>query len=757
MRSKKCFFSLCILLQVLLLSSCGGKRTDSVPVSYELPVDAVEYPVYNIPQLDASLCSHKVEIVFSDGTAETSVLPSGISAEINGADIVLRSQIRGVEYIVCGSSSDASLTIVSSYSPLVTLDSLSLTSIGKNALQVSSEEVVYLRTLGDCRITDLPDDVKADNQSAAVKLMGQAVLCGGNLAVNAGRRNALFCTETLYLDGMQLLLQGAPNNALLTNGSFVVASGNVSANSSKDVIKCKKGDFVVLGGNISLSSSDDKADGVQAENFFQRGGDLDVVVTGAASDGIKSAGNLCLNGGNLNVVTRGDALFNSKKSDYSSASCIKSDRMVEISGGNCSFRSEGNGAKGISCDSIIVVKDGNVSVVTKGGDVNDLVDINAHTSSKGIKSDGSIYLAGGNIEVLVFGEGERSEGVEAKKDLHVSGDCNLYVYAYDDAINAGNLLVAGGKVYAYSVANDAIDSNGEICVDGGLVIADGSFSPEQGVDVDNYSLFSVRGGVLFSVGGSMGPSPAMPLSDRTSVPAFAWSGFNLDKGRFLSLVDDEERVLYSYKVQRSMPNAACVVASSLLHEDGIYSFVISDSLESGELVCNGVYKGGHPNVEVSSVRFEPEGLVNVVDRNGNVTLLEPGKNIGGMPPPPPNGMFPGDSAVMGGHGFPPPPPHGMFPGDSAVMGAHGFPPPPPHGMFPGDSAVMGGHGFPPPPPHGMLPGDSAAMGGHGFPPPPHHGMFPGDSAAMDGHGFPPPPMRRIKSEFGEGNLPNLDK
>ena len=70
---------------------------------------------------------------------------------------------------------------------------------------------------------------------------------------------------------------------------------------------------------------------------------------------------------------------------------------------------------------------------------------------------------------------------------------------------------------------------------------------------------------------------------------------------------------------------------------------------------------------------------------------------------------------------------------------------------------MGGHGFPPPPPHGMFPGDSAVMGGHGFPPPPPHGMFPGDSAAMGGHGFPPPPMRRIKSEFGEGNLPNNDK
>ena len=715
MRCKKCFLSFCILLQVVLLFSCGGKRTDSLPVSCELPLDAVGYPVYNIPQLDVSLYGRKVEIVFSGGEAKISALPSGISAETNGADIVLRSQIRGVEYIVCGSSSDASLTIVSSHSPLVTLDSLSLTAIGKNVLQVSSEEVIYLRTLGNCRIADLSDGIKADNQSAAVKLMGQAVLCGGNLAANAERRSALFCTGTLYLDGMQLLIQGAPNNAILTNGSFVVGSGNVGASSSKDVVKCKKGDFVVLGGNISLSSSEDKADGVQAVNFYQHGGNIDVVVTGAASDGIKTAENLCLNGGNMNVVTRGDALFNSKKSDYSSSSCIKSDRLVEISGGNCSFRSEGDGAKGISCDSIIVVRGGNVSVVTKGGDVNDPVDINAHTSSKGIKSDGSLYLAGGNVEVLVFGEGERNEGVEAKKDLHVSGDCKLYVYAYDDAINAGNLFVAGSKVYTYSVANDAIDSNGEICIAGGLVVADGSFSPEQGVDVDNYSLFSVRGGVLFSVGGSMGPSPAMPLSDRTSVPVFAWSGFNFEKGKFLSLLDDEGRILYSYKVQRSMHDAASVVASSLLHEDGIYSFVISDSLESGELVCNGVYTGGHPNGEVSSVRFESKGYVNVVDRNGNVTLLEPGKNVGGMPPPPPHGMFPGDSAAMGGHGFPPPPPHGMFPGDSAAMGGHGFPPPPPHGMFSGDGATMGGNGF------------------------------------------PPPPMRRIKSEFGEGNLPNNDK
>ena len=90
--------------------------------------------------------------------------------------------------------------------------------------------------------------------------------------------------------------------------------------------------------------------------------------------------------------------------------------------------------------------------------------------------------------------------------------------------------------------------------------------------------------------------------------------------------------------------------------------------------------------------------MNVVDNKGGVKLLEVGSNMGFFPPP---GMFPGDSAMMGGQGFPP------------------FPP----GMFPG-----GGAGMPE---------------GFEFPP---KGNFP-----------PPMPMRRIVSDFSEDNLPNYDR
>ena len=728
-----------LFMMAFSLLSCGNANNsdNDAKLPFDLPAVVASSNGYDVPRLNASLYGKVVEVVFADGTVSTSDLPSGVTAEINGADIVLRSEFPGVEFVVRGASSDGSLTIISKGSPLVTLDDLSLVARERNTLQVSSEETIFLRTKGSCRIADISSGIKADNQSAAVKLMGDAMLCDGALAVNAARRSAVFCTGTLYVDDMSLSLNGAPNNAVLTNGSFVFESGSLCATSSKDVIKCKKGDFVMLGGSVSVSSVNDKCDGVQAVNVYKKGGALSIDVAGAASDGIKATGNLCIDGGDISVVTRGDALFNDKKSDYSSAACLKSDLVVEINGGNCSFRSEGNGAKGISSDSLVVIRSGNVKVVTKGGDVNDPVDVNAHTSSKGIKSDGSLYFAGGNVDVLVFGEGERSEGVEAKAGLYVCGDCNLYVYAYDDAMNADSLFFAGGKVYAYSVANDAIDSNAKVLVSGGMVVADGSFSPEQGMDVDNYSAFTITGGTLFSVGGAMGSSPSMPLGKETSVPAYAWNGSKLEKGNFLSLVDDKGVALYSYNVQRDMDGASCLVVSPQLGKSHGYSFVVSSAVAGGDYAGNGISTGARPQDVIASVGFEPLGLVNVVDINGGVKLLEVGSNMGFFPPP---GMFPGDSAMIGGQGFPPFPP-GMFPGDSAAMADMGFPPFSPD-MFPG-GAGMDAQGFPPFSP-GVFPGDGAGMPeGFEFPP---KGNFP-----------PPMPMRRIVSDFSEDNLPNYDK
>lgn len=644
---------LCVCM-LLLVIGCGNRNahkcTDDI-----FAVEHVVQPVFEIPLLDESRFAVKVYIECSAKGVTVSSLPSGVTVENNGKMVLLHSAIPGVEYVVSGSSADASLAIVSNFSPLVTLDGLSLTSHGENALQVSSEEYIYLRSVGNSVIADVASADKADSQSAAIKLMGRSVLCGGGIVVNAARRSAVFCTDTLYVADMLLSLSGAPNNALLSNKSIFFSAGVLSASSTKDVVKCKSGDFVMSGGTVSLSSDMNKADGVQASGIYVSGGSLSVVVSGAASDGLKAKGNLCISGGAVSVSAKGGAMFNEKKSDYSSASCLKSDAVIDISGGNCTFDALGDGSKGISCDSLLIVSGGSLCVVTSGSDVVHPLDVNAHSSSKGIKSDGDIYFLGGDIEVAVLGEGERSEGVESKKDMYIGGDTRLYVYAYDDALNAANLRIAGGNSYFYSVANDAVDSNGRIDMSDGTVVADGSFAPEQGVDVDDFSAFAINGGTLFSIGGSMGPYPSLPLCESSTVPVVAWSGVSAAKECFVSLADADGELLFGYSMPRNLEGGAALFASDKIRQGAEYTLALSENLDGAGYHGNGFYHGGHASGILGSVTFEIEGLVNGVSNDGKVTVVEPGKGtpLGTMPPPP----FPHHGDSVGVHGvFPPPPP-----------------------------------------------------------------------------------------------------
>jgi hypothetical protein len=278
--------------------------------------------------------------------------------------------------------------------------------------------------------------------------------------------------------------------------------------------------------------------------------------------------------------------------------------------------------------------------------------------------------------------------------MRIAVNSKLYVYAYDDALNAGDLVVDGGRLFAYSVTNDAVDSNGTITVNGGLVIADGSFSPEQGIDTDFPDKFRVTGGTLFSVGGTMGPSPCLPMADGTSVPAVSCSGLELKKGCFLSLVDEKGRSLYSYRLQRDMTDGGVLVVSGKLPSRGDCAFVLSDSIDGGIYVANGISENAVPAGVDRSVAFAIGGNVTAVSRDGGVIDVE--KFMMNMPSPPP--------------------PHGaMSPGDSMPV-----PPGFPAGMIP--------------------PGDSVPV---------HPGMFPHRKMP-----FPPPARLEVKSEYGIGNLPN---
>ena len=93
--------------------------------------------------------------------------------------------------------------------------------------------------------------------------------------------------------------------------------------------------------------------------------------------------------------------------------------------------------------------------------------------------------------------------MEAEGRVEITGG-TLYAKAKDDAINSGGeMAITGGRVCAWSTGNDGLDANGNLFLEGGILYAVGSRTPEVGVDANTEKGFRlyVNGGTLFVIGG----------------------------------------------------------------------------------------------------------------------------------------------------------------------------------------------------------------------------------------------------------------
>lgn len=634
-----------LFIMILFLVACGEKQPaykvniiDNIPTMVpQLPADV---------KLDQAAYTQKLFVSFTGVGVEVSSAPHGVDVSVNGSNVVLRSAVAGVEYVVRGTTDNGSLTIVSELSPLLTLDTLDIHSKGNHAIAVSSKEKIFIRGSVAALSDEPATGSVVDKQAALLSLMGDAVLCGGvDICLQATRRDALRSTGIIYIDSAHIAVDYAAASAVNATKGVLLAGGEFVGTALKDVIKIKQGNFIMLGGALTLGAAADKADAITARNIYLYGGVLTADVQGAAAKGLKSKESVFLLGGELKVHTSGGALFAEKKSDYSSSSCIKSSLNTYINGANVSLVSDGDAGKGINCDGLLQIDGGHIAIMTAGDDVNHPIDLNAHASAKGVKCDSTILINGGNIEILVFGKGTRCEGLESKRDIIIGGeDTKLYIYAYDDAINTGgNLTINDGRLFVYSVTNDGIDSNGAIDINGGLVIANGSRHPEQGIDCDFFGDYTLRSGTVISLGGTAGPHPCMPENAATEAAVVAWNGVSVENGHYLNLSGSDGELIFSYCLPFTMKNATLVISSPQMEKGGEYTLSMSDSISGGEYVGCGFYTSANAVAASSSVSWEQKELLSFIESDGEIRHVNPAtmKRERGVPPPPPPPHNPG--------------------------------------------------------------------------------------------------------------------
>lgn len=486
--------------------------------------------------------------------------------------------------------------------------------------------------------TDLPEEVtytlsgSSDNGSfymagklkATLVLNGITLACNDSAAINiqdgkriaveladgtqnvlsdgtSGSQKACFMVKghTEFKGGGSLTLTGNTKHAFWggeyvelkkTTGSITITSAIADGMNVNQYFEQKGGTLTIDNtgdDGIQISVTDDTTDELNGQAIIS-GGTMSIDVTAAGAKGLKCDSMLTISDGELDINTSGTGMYDTEDKDVSSCAAVKVGGDVNISGGTLTMKSTGTGGKGLNADGAILITNGIINATTTG---KQYTYSRLSASSKGIKCDGDLTINGGNITVSTTG-GEGSEGIESKKTLTIS-DGEVVVNSYDDGINAASHIgINGGKTFVLSSNNDAIDSNGTLAVGGGLVIACGTLVPEAGFDCDQ-NTFSVTGGTIIGLGGDT----SAPSTSSTTQPVMALSGQQYSTGTYITLSQSGSTTpIFAFCIPQTYREATLLVSDPSLSTGNTYTIgtgaTVSDGTEWHGYTTDATISGG---------------------------------------------------------------------------------------------------------------------------------------------------------------------
>ncbi len=243
---------------------------------------------------------------------------------------------------------------------------------------------------------------------------------------------------------------------------------------------------LVFSGGGELTVEGGYKHGIYSKDYIRiREGTLNVNVT--ARDGIRSKNGFIFDDGTLAINAVGNVSDDESKG-------------IKVEG------SEDNPGEGF-----IVINGGTLDItsVSKGMTASWDVEDDCETADTADDPDPYVQINNGIISVVTTGtpyeystgESCSPEGIEGKSFVEIN-DGYLTIRTADDCLNAGESIeINDGYIYAVSSENDAVDSNGTLTINGGVIVAVGASSPEGSFDCDQ-NTFAVSGGTFVGIGGS---------------------------------------------------------------------------------------------------------------------------------------------------------------------------------------------------------------------------------------------------------------
>lgn len=552
--------------------------------------------------VENSSFTSKVTISYNGTSATVNGSVSGVTVTTDGAHVTVNSTAKGVEYVITGTTTDGSFKAYSEKKFKLTLNGVSLTSQQGAAINIQSGKRVFVETADGTtnQLTDAStytNGVDGEDQKACFFSEGQLLFSGqGELTINGNYKHGICSDDYVYLhSGVKITVASAAKDAIHTNDKFIMNGGLLKLTPSSDGIDCEEGTIDIRGGLLKAN------------------------ITGAASKAVKAETDITLSGGQLILLTSGDAEYDSDDNDLSSSAGLKCGGNLTVSNASVAVKSTGAAGKGINCDGAFAASASTLKIITTG---QQFVYGRLDSSAKGIKADGNLTIESGTIQVRTTG-GEGSEGIESKSRLVINGG-NVCVSAYDDCLNASNdITINGGSVYCYSSGNDGIDSNGTLTITGGTIVASGTMTPEEGIDCDQ-NTFKITGGTILGIGGST----STPTSNVCTQRSVIYSGSGTS-GSLVSILSTDGTHLMSYTIPRSYNQMTILYSSPSLSSDGNYTIYSGGSVSDGTSFY-GLTTGGTFTDGTSVSSFTTSNMVTTVGSSNNGGG-NPGGNPGGGP------------------------------------------------------------------------------------------------------------------------------
>ena len=182
--------------------------------------------------------------------------------------------------------------------------------------------------------------------------------------------------------------------ALFSEGQMIVlGTGTLSVTGNcKHAIACD--DYIIIDENVTLHASSSTGNGIKVnDGLWINDGTLDISVTADAARGIKCDSVVVITGGTITIETSGNCIYDNDEQDYSSAACIKCDYDFTMSGGTLTMTSSGDGGKGINSSASVIFSGGTLKAVTIGD--------NENGKPKAIKAVTGITVSGGSFYAKV--------------------------------------------------------------------------------------------------------------------------------------------------------------------------------------------------------------------------------------------------------------------------------------------------------------------------------------------------------------------